>query len=1010
MTDANRRLLGLLVLTGLVAFGATGCGCALVSQEFPCPPRFGESATCCECEWVVLGEGSCYGIPVEKADDEDAACGRSASISDLLDEARRNPELIGSALEAARLWRPALEASGPGAVVTEEMAAALDEVAVRVLAVSDHGALTRAARVLRSDFHQRALIGRPVSEVTADIMVALTTAGSSDGQLRLSERERGLVRSGETVVIPAAARAAGAQGTRWRTEAVLTAVGPATAQVTIALLPRGQGNPDPVTVDLAIEGGRSLVLRDVLADLFGVEGAAALRIHCRHGAVGVTSRTFNLQGADPRTSPTFGQFLPALTTDDAIVAGDEGRLLQLAHDPTLEAGQRTNLILVNGGGAPVTVEVVLHEETGTALGTVTRTLAAWEYEQLDRVFEEVTGEQVPGGWAAVRVLGDGGRVFALASVVDNLTGDPIAVPAVLRSPLEATSLAETQVVPAVARAGGFANTDWRSDLVLHGMVGPVATAQVTLLPRDRENTEPVSTTVQVPEGQSQRFEDVLGGLFDTEGAASLWVTTYGGGIGVSSRTFNRLGAGNDAGFPAGATFGQYLGPIGFTRSFGFGEEAWIAHLSHDPSLTAGSRSNLGLVSGSVGDIEIEVVLHRGDGTVLGAFTQTLRQWENLQLNRVFERVTTEPVEFGYAVVRTATPSGRFQVYGSVVDNRTGDPITVDAIPLRRPEAAGVVASGNMLMELFEAGLRPADVFELLRADGVGAYFDRVSAIRPEQVTRTGAGVRYDLGAGIELGGRLFASGRISIDDATATDGERVTGTLVVRLDGAAVDGRSPLVEEVQLGLDLARVGADGVAGTVTIAGSGSAKAVDALSGEVEFDTRVCELYPVGGEIRATIQGEERLIRFSDRCDGGWEAVIPSASYYELNLPVSNCTGSPAPDPLVVYLVEEDGQLAVDPGSAPQTGRRTFSAAGAVTSTEASVRFAQKAGPGVDGVRRTGRFQGERQFSGGELIYYTGPYGGAVSEGECVASDYSGREDPDFSPGVLQACDGPCWRR
>jgi hypothetical protein len=853
-------------------------------------------------------------------------------------------------------------------------------------------------------------LGAPV-DVSCGEAKSAAIAAMTDADLRLSPTERGLARTGESLVIPAAAHADGAQGTTWRTDVVLTAVGRSPARVRLELLERGRANPDPRGIDLEIPGGTVTVLDDVLATAFGVEGAAALRIHCLEGTLGATSRTYNLQGSDPLNSPTFGQFLPALSMDDAILSGDQGRLLQLAHDPTLAQGQRTNLLLVNGGDRPTTVSVALGDDTGASLGEITETLEAWEYRQLDKVFERVTGVAVPGGYAAVEVTTAGGRIFALASVVDNLTGDPVAVPSVLRSSRESTNLTETQLVPAVARVSGFADTDWSTDLVLHGLVGPVASAQVTLLPRDQENTEPESVFIQLPEGQSLRAQDVLAELFETDGAAALWVTTYGGGMAVTSRTFNRLGEGNAAGLPAGATFGQYMGPIPFTRAFRSGDQAWITHLSHDPSLATGSRSNLGLVSGSLDDIDIEVALYRGDGTHLGSFVETLRQWENIQINRVFERVTSTPVDSGYAVVRTLSSNGRFWAYGSVVDNRTGDPITIDAIGVRRPLPAGAIASADMAFRLFEAGLEVERVFDLLHGQGLGTMFDVLALARPDVATRTEAGIIYDLGSGVPLGESVFAGGRLEIEDLTVADGDRLTGTVHLGFDGAGIDGRAPVVDDLELGLDLARVDGNGVAGTVTLGLPGRAKSADGLAGEVQFDTRVCELYPVGGEIRVSVAGEERIIRFSDRCDGGFEAVIPSSGHYELNLPATSCSGDQLPQSLVAHLMTEDGEVVVDPSSSPgTTGRRRWSTAGSVNPSEAAVRYVGREGTGPLGDRRRGSFQGQRQTHGGELIYYTGTYGGTVVGDGCSAGRYDGRDDPDFVPGLLTVCDGPCGER
>jgi hypothetical protein len=530
-------------------------------------------------------------------------------------------------------------------------------------------------------------------------------------------------------------------------------------------------------------------------------------------------------------------------------------------------------------------------------------------------------------------------------------------------------------------------------------------ASVELLPRGEENTSPETRQVMIPMEQTIRYDDVVESLFSTDGAASIRVTSYGGAVGVSSRTYNLLGEGNAAGYPAGATFGQYLGPVGYLHSATFGDEAWIPHLSHDPSLTRGSRANLGLVNNSVRTIDVEVDLHDGDGTLLGSFTQTLRMWENIQIGKVFERVTDQVVTGGYAVLRTTHPAGAFVAHGSVVDNRTGDPITVDAVVIRKAERAGLVASGDMLMQVFEAGFDPAEAFESLRSGELQSIFDEIAAGMPGRAVRTADGITFDLGAGTVLGRTMFAAGRVGLSDASTTDGTTVNGTVSIDFGELGVDGRSPVFEDLELGLDLAQVGGDEVAGTVTLASTALAKTATDFGGSLEFDTRICERYPIGGSITVTIGGEERTISFDDSCDGSFQIDIPSAEFYALNMPMNDCEGNPpGEEPPSIHMVAEDGQLSVDPSSPAETsGRLRFVSTGRVDSSGASVLFGQKGGS--DGQRRIGSFVGTKGDGG----YWAGIYGYTVSEEECTSSYHHGRDDPGFSPGIIISCTGHCWR-
>jgi hypothetical protein len=184
-----------------------------------------------------------------------------------------------------------------------------------------------------------------------------------------------------------------------------------------------------------------------------------------------------------------------------------------------------------------------------------------------------------------------------------------------------------------------------------------------------------------------------------------------------------------------------------------------------------------------------------------------------------------------------------------------------------------------------------------------------------------------------------------------------------------------------------------------------AKSATGFGGSLEFDTRICERYPIGGSITVTIGGEERTISFDDSCDGSFQIDIPSAEFYALNMPMNDCEGNPpGEDPPSIHMVDEDGQLSVDPSSPAETsGRARFVSTGRVDSSGASVRFGQKGGS--DGQRRIGSFVGTKGAGG----YWAGIYGYTVSEGECSSSYHHGRDDPGFSPGIIISCTGPCWQ-
>ena len=109
----------------------------------------------------------------------------------------------------------------------------------------------------------------------------------------------------------------------------------------------------------------------------------------------------------------------------------DARLIGLSHDPTLAAGYRTNLGFVSASPAPIRVEADFYLSTGVLLGRKTYELLPFEFRQIDKAFEQVTKNLVDDGYVVVHTTTAGAKFFSYATVVDNLTGDPAYVSAII---------------------------------------------------------------------------------------------------------------------------------------------------------------------------------------------------------------------------------------------------------------------------------------------------------------------------------------------------------------------------------------------------------------------------------------------------------------------------------------------------------------------------------------------------------------------------------------------------
>jgi hypothetical protein len=260
-------------------------------------------------------------------------------------------------------------------------------------------------------------------------MLVVTGTGAS-----AAPPQYGQAAASEPIFVPTSAHSTGTAGTNWRTDLEVHNPGSTQATFAVSLLKRDTDNASPTTVSYTLAPGVSARYTDAVATLFSYDKAAALRITPTVGKVLVTSRTYNLMVAgNPLRLPpgaTFGQFVPGLSESKAISPVDHGRIIQLSHTSSTTTGFRTNIGFVNAGAAAMKVNIRLLNWSGATLGNQSYDLRAYEYKQVDKIFEKVTSTNVDDGYAIISTPTSGGSFFAYASVIDNRTGDPIFVPAI----------------------------------------------------------------------------------------------------------------------------------------------------------------------------------------------------------------------------------------------------------------------------------------------------------------------------------------------------------------------------------------------------------------------------------------------------------------------------------------------------------------------------------------------------------------------------------------------------
>jgi hypothetical protein len=219
--------------------------------------------------------------------------------------------------------------------------------------------------------------------------------------------------------VPVSSHLSGSNNSQWRTG--LGLLNPSTLAANVTLRFRSGGKVSANTTQVA--PASQSILDDVIGGI-PASGNGSLEVTADQSVI-VTSRTYNQIAAAATCFPggTLGQSYPSYTADNGLAAGETAWLVQL----TETVAYRTNISLTNTGATAASVTITLFDWSGLALTSYSVSLAAGEMKQDNRPFFARAGKSnMPAGYARV-VVNSGSGVVPLASVVDNVTNDPMTI-------------------------------------------------------------------------------------------------------------------------------------------------------------------------------------------------------------------------------------------------------------------------------------------------------------------------------------------------------------------------------------------------------------------------------------------------------------------------------------------------------------------------------------------------------------------------------------------------------
>ncbi|HSP35817.1 MAG TPA: hypothetical protein VLU46_16010 [Thermoanaerobaculia bacterium] len=209
----------------------------------------------------------------------------------------------------------------------------------------------------------------------------------------------------------------------WRSDVRLFNAGTSKVDATLSYYP--QGSPgSPVIRSATINAGQVLPLDNVLNATFGINdlnAGGSLVVSTPSAAPLIaTARTYAAT-----TNGTIGQFIPAVTPDNSIGAGDRSlQIIQLESS----ASFRTNIGIAETTGNPVTVEIALNQSDTKITPVIEWTLQPNEFIQLS-LDQFGVPRPIYNARISVTVTGGSGKVTAYGSLIDYASSDPTYVPA-----------------------------------------------------------------------------------------------------------------------------------------------------------------------------------------------------------------------------------------------------------------------------------------------------------------------------------------------------------------------------------------------------------------------------------------------------------------------------------------------------------------------------------------------------------------------------------------------------
>ena len=219
---------------------------------------------------------------------------------------------------------------------------------------------------------------------------------------------------------------------------------------------------------------------------------------------------------------------------------------------------------------------------------------------------------------------------------------------------------------------------WRGDVwIFNPSATQIATVDIFLLLRNQGNPNPAVRRITVNPGETRYLPDIVFNTFALD-------NTYGGLRIVSSIPVVVSGRSYDANVTVvgkgQGSAGQFFSGVPAALAIGLGDATDIVGLDQDGFQTSGTwRSNLAFVETTGNPVDLTISRIDSNGTQLGSIGYHLEGRQVSQINYVITSIVNTTGTNQRIRVAVTGGTGRIIANASRMDNRTGDPATIEMV-------------------------------------------------------------------------------------------------------------------------------------------------------------------------------------------------------------------------------------------------------------------------------------------------------------------------------------------